>query len=131
MVSVAVAPALADHDRTDLPGLEAHLAQIPPDAVIFDDYDVSSWMLFHVPQASLVIDSRVELFDQHYVSGYYDAVMARPGWQDFVEQTGASWAVLKAEAPLSQAMLKAGDWAAVETADGYMLLERMPAQESG
>jgi hypothetical protein len=98
------------------------LRRISPGEVVLADYDISSWMLFHVPQASLVVDSRTELFDDDYLSDYVRAMQAKPGWRRFVEHTRAEWAVLREDSPLATALEERSGWQRAAEGDGYLVL---------
>ncbi|NNM46342.1 hypothetical protein [Knoellia koreensis] len=123
LLGAALAPSTARDLRHTPTALAATLAAIPAGTVVFNDYNVSSWMLYHDPDLQLVIDSRLEVFSDDWVKAYSNALSAGPGWQDFVGSTDASEAVLRSDRPLVARLVNQG-WLEVAAADGYLVLRK-------
>jgi hypothetical protein len=100
------------------------LRRIPAGTVVFDDYDISSWLLYEAPDLELVVDSRTEVFSTEYLTQYTNALRAKPGWDSFVDETGASWAVLRKGAPLTDALQRRAGWVATASSPEYIVLKQ-------
>ncbi|QGN56696.1 hypothetical protein [Nostocoides sp. HKS02] len=124
LAGLVAAPASARRPLLTPTALLPAIAAIPSGSTVFDDFNVSSWMLHTYPHLQLVVDTRIEVFAPAYVNGYAAALDARPGWQSFVAHTGANWAVLRQEVPLAGALERAG-WATTASRDGYVVLHRV------
>lgn len=124
VVGLFAAPTSARRPLLTPTALAPAIATIPDGSTVFDDFNVSSWMLYTYPRLNLVVDARIELFSPAYVNGYAAAVDARPGWQSFVQRTGAHWAVLREEVALASALERAG-WTVGARRDGYVLLQQV------
>lgn len=122
LLGTLLARPLSHHDRTSPGSLGGDLQKVPSGAVLLDDYNVSSWLLANHPRLRLVIDSRTELYSPEYLRRYVSAWQARPGWRAFVSQSGASWALLRENAPLADALMRRAHWREVSSSGGYVLL---------
>jgi hypothetical protein len=102
--------------------LDPALSRIPANSVVFDEYSLGGWLLWRHPHLRPVIDPRVEVYETAYVQQYVRALAAMPGWNETVHQSGAHYAVLPSDSPLTAA-LKAGDqWMEQQQTEGYSLL---------
>lgn len=101
---------------------EPALDRLPAATILLDYYAGSSRLLFAEPQLHLVVDTRTGVFDDAYVRDYLDCLRARPGWQGFVDRSGASRALLPTQAPLAVALQERQGWTVVQRSQGYVLL---------
>ncbi|MDQ6716686.1 MAG: hypothetical protein M3Z83_11310, partial [Actinomycetota bacterium] len=120
--SACLAIPLGRLSHDPVAGFSANLAQLPADSVVLDLPDTSGWLLLNQPRLRLVMDTRAELYDPDYVERYLAALRAQPGWDDFVDQTRATSALLPVEAPLATALTERRGWHLVQTANGMVLL---------
>ncbi|SDP25541.1 Dolichyl-phosphate-mannose-protein mannosyltransferase [Pedococcus dokdonensis] len=124
-VGAAVTPALGSGTGPLVPGgLSPALAQLPARTVVFNEYGTGGWLMLTQPDLDPVVDERTEIYTTQYMTAYTDALMARAGWQDTVERSGATVAVLRKEQPLSSA-LRADGWQVVGT-DGEFAMFSAP-----
>ncbi|KQU69467.1 hypothetical protein [Phycicoccus sp. Root101] len=105
-------------------GLDQQLDRLPRGTVVYDEYSVGGWLLWRHPQLAPVIDPRVEVFDLAYVQRHVATLAAGPGWDTAVADSGATYALVPDAAPLSAALLRSGEWTALGTDAGYVLLAR-------
>lgn len=122
LLAAALCGPVSHRDRSPAAAFESALARMPSGTVLFDWYDVSSRLVFAEPHLSLVIDTRIEVFDPAYVRGYFAAVGAQPGWEAFIGRSGATRALLPIEAPLTVALQERRGWSVVQRSGDYVLL---------
>ncbi|WP_295692701.1 hypothetical protein [Lapillicoccus sp.] len=122
VLAAALCVPVSHLDRIPGAAFEPRLDAMPSGTVLFDWYDLSSRLVFAEPQLHLVIDTRIEVYDAAYVAGYASAVRAQPGWEAFVDRTGATRALLPAEAPLTAALQEQRGWLPLQRSGGYVLL---------
>ena len=123
LAGLALAPMTSRHMRHTPTALEPAIAAIPAGSVVFNDFNVASWMLYAYPELELVVDTRLEVFDDEYVEAYSRALRGDRGWQETVDASGAQWAVLRESLPVV-GDLQQRHWRRVDRADGYVVLER-------
>ena len=105
-------------------GLDRQLDGLPTGTVVYDEYSLGGWLLWRHPQLAPVIDPRVEVFDAGYVREHVDTLAAATGWEQSVARTGATYALVPGNAPLSAAMVSSGRWSTLGSDAGYVLLRR-------
>jgi len=105
-------------------GLDQQLDRLPRGTVVYDEYSLGGWLLWRHPQLAPVIDPRVEVFDLAYVQRHVATLAAGPGWDTAIADSGATYALVPDAAPLSAALLRSGEWTALGTDAGYVLLAR-------
>ncbi|MGZ4749711.1 MAG: hypothetical protein ACXVYU_01450 [Oryzihumus sp.] len=104
-------------------GLSAPLSALPKGTVVLDDFAQSGWLLWSQPQLVPVIDLRSEIYDPAYIDAYRRAEAVRPGWQEFVQHTGARVAVLETRSPLALALREERGWRVTASKARFSLLE--------
>lgn len=102
--------------------IDAELSQLPSHTVVLDDFGISGWLLWQHPDLVPVADLRGEIYDHQYLSNYRDALLAKPGWEGFVERTGARVALLDKDSALADALEHRSQWAVIRTTSEFVLL---------
>jgi hypothetical protein len=103
-------------------GLNAALDKVPPHTVIFNDSMLGGWLLWRHPRLEPVIDGRAEAFPKAHFEGYIKASQVRDGWQDFLETTSSTYALVELHSPLATALDERLHWRSLGRAGGYVLL---------
>lgn len=122
VMAAALSGPVSHHDRSPNDAFEPTLDAMPSGTVLLDWYDLSSRLLFAEPHLRLVIDTRIEVYDAAYVSDYLTALRGQPGWEAFVDHTGATRALLPAETPLTAALQERRGWRVLQQSGGFVLL---------
>lgn len=104
--------------------LDQQLDSLPAGTVVYDEYSLGGWLLWRHPDLAPVIDPRIEVFDLDHVREHRDTLAAAPGWDASIDRIGANYALVPDAAPLSSAMLRTGQWSALGSDAGYVLLQR-------
>lgn len=102
--------------------LNATLDRLPPHTVIFNDFLLGGWLLWRHPNLEPVLDGRAEAFPKSQFEGYIKTSQAGAGWQDFLEKTSATFALVKEGSPLATALDERLHWRSLGRDDGYVLL---------
>jgi len=127
LAALVVAAPVASHvaqQPTRVPlGLASQMHGIPAGSVVLDDDDLSGWLLWSQPQLVPVVDIRSEVYSAAWLHRYVAATTAAPGWREFVRDTGARYAVLRTDSPLTGALGARLGWRTLGQDRGYTLLE--------
>jgi len=139
LVLVVAGVALLPVWRPTVPGLDAPagvLQQAPPgitaalqDAArdgdrIYLPQAWASWIEFAVPQSTVVLDSRFELFSEPLWQAYVNVSRGLPGWPEQLDAWGVTLIVVASEQPggLLEQLLEHPGWRAIHRdADGIVL----------
>ena len=65
--------------------------------------DIRSWVLWSQPKVTLVFDSRSEIYSRRFHLEFARLMAAAPGWDDVVDRTGASYALVLQDSPIAAA----------------------------
>ena len=74
------------------------------------------------PNLEPVLDGRAEAFPKSQFEGYIKTSQAGAGWQDFLEKTSPTFALVKEGSPLATALDERLQWRSLGRDDGYVLL---------
>jgi hypothetical protein len=114
--------AAAQQFPGDVGAVDSALAELPDGTVVLDDFALSGWLLWRHPSLKPVIDLRVELYSAQHIDAYRRAERVQPGWEDFLTQTRATYAVLRSDSALGAALQHRLDWSTVAVGGDYELL---------
>lgn len=124
VMAVPLAGAVAQNPEGVPVHLAAQLRQIPNGTRVIATGDVTGWLLWSAPNLKPVEDIRIEIYDPAYVHRFIEAMAAGPAWRGFVQDTGATVALLKEDSPLATALQERAHWRATGSDAGYLLLRR-------
>jgi hypothetical protein len=123
-IAAPLAITSAAADPTDVPtALLPRLTAMPAGTRVLAQGDLTGWILDKSPQLRLVEDLRIESYSSTFIKRYIAAMAAQPGWESFVQDTGAKVAVLPTDSPLQAALREQSHWTTLATAGGIVLLE--------
>jgi hypothetical protein len=122
---MALSPYGATSSRypATLASADAVLACRPPGEIVFNSFGLGGYLLWHHPHLTPVVDLRIEIYPWEHLESYLRARDAKPGWQESVQSTGASFALLSPDSKLIEA-LKRESWEVVADEPGGVLLSR-------
>ncbi len=118
----ALAPGIASRPGNMPTPVAAGIDRLPRDTVVLNDDGAGGWLLLAHPEVHPVIDTRTYLFDIPYIERYMAARAARPGWERFVEETGATAAVLRSDEVLVPALVDDLGWSVTQSSGGWSVL---------
>ena len=103
--------------------LRAQLSVLPPGTVVLADGDISGWLFWAEPAVRPVLDPRIEIYSQAHLRAFVSTMAAAPGWQQFVERTGARYALVRSDAPIATALVEHAGWSRIGKDAGLVLLK--------
>lgn len=124
LVAVPFAGAVAQRPEGVPLRLAAQLQEIPNGTVVIATGDVTGWLLWSAPNLKPVEDLRIEIYDPAYVRQFIETMAAGPAWRGFVNDSGATVALLKDDSPLATALQERAHWRATGSDAGYLLLRQ-------
>jgi hypothetical protein len=107
---------------TGMGSIDRALSAVPQRSVVMNDFGISGWMLWTHPQLVPVADLRVEIYPTDYLTRYIDAENAAPGWEAFIRETGARYALVERRSAIGDALVHEAQWAPVATSTRFVLL---------
>lgn len=124
MVIGSVVPTTADEPGPDYSiGFSDQLERLPADAVVLDDLGDGGYLTWKYPNMRITVDGLSDQYSFDYLADAFGAAALEPGWQDFVAETGADFALLAVDSPLATGLDLTG-WTEVASDDLRVLLER-------
>ncbi len=101
---------------------------LPDGSVVLVDDGIGAWMEWAVPEVDPVIDGMLDAYPVGYIRDFFDFRDLQPGWQDFVDRSGARVAVVRRDAPVAAALQDQLGWRRVATDGAWVYLTAGPAQ---
>ena len=124
-LSIPVALAVGEETDTAPAMLTSQLKALPTGTVVLDHDDLSGWLMWVAPQSRPVIDLRSEVYDAAYHIRYTRALQVLPGWDQFVASSGATYALLRDDSAIAEALRTRLGWTPIGVDKGYILLKAM------
>lgn len=121
-----VVPHTAAKPASSLPtAFDDRIRALPQGAVLFNDLRDGGYLMWRHPEVSIVGDGLTDQYSPSWVRGWFGALENEPGWEQFVSETGAGFALLETEKPIVTSLRSHG-WTVVAESGGRSLL-RKPA----
>jgi len=98
------------------------LAALPDGATVAVEDSTGAWIEWRFPRLDPTIDGMLDAYPVDYISAFNDFRELRPGWQGFLERSGAHDAVLLAHSPLSAAVQEQLHWRVVQRDGAWVYL---------
>jgi len=102
--------------------LKPQLSLIPSGTIVLAEGDISGWLFWADPQVRPVFDPRVESYSAPYIRTFVSAMAAAPGWRQFVDRTGARYALVVTGSPIATALVERAGWSQIGKDAGFVLL---------
>jgi hypothetical protein len=123
LVAAAPLSAARAQDPVAVPQLlKSQLSLIPSGTVLLAEGDVSGWLFWADPQVKPVLDPRIEIYPPAHVRAFVSAMAAGPGWRQFVDRTGARYALVLTGSPIATALRERAGWSQIGKDAGFVLL---------
>lgn len=122
LVSAGPAGAKAFGYPVGMGRIDRALSAVPAHSVVMADFGVSGWLLWTHPDLVPAADLRMEMYPNAYLHRYLDAGNADPGWQGFIDQIGARYALVERTSAIGDALVHERRWTAIATSSTFMLL---------
>jgi hypothetical protein len=124
VAAFALAPVVADQPAKVPASLASRLDAIPAGTTILSDHSLSGWLMWTQPDVKQAFDLRSEIYSAEWIRRFQSAVAVQPGWQDFITDTHARYALLPNGSPLGLALGERLGWQREAPAQGFALWKR-------
>ena len=123
LVAAAPLSAARAQDPVAVPDQLRHqLSLIAPGTVVLAEGDISGWLFWADPQVRPVLDPRIEIYSPAHVRAFVSAMAAEPGWLQYVNKTGARYALVLIGSPIATALVERAGWSQIGKDAGFVLL---------
>jgi hypothetical protein len=104
--------------------LEAH-ADVQGPLVSPDDW--GGYLIYRLyPRVRMVVDDRHDFYGEQFLKSYLKMVHVEPGWEDFLQQSGAHCVVVPKSSALANILAETGSWHAIYADDVAVVFVRTP-----
>lgn len=107
--------------------LDNRLAQHPDGTRVLNDWDSGAYFLWRHPQLDLVMHGYGDVFTDEEIQRNVTISLARPGWDELVEDLDADIAVVVPDTTLAYSLTTQEGWTVIDGDDDFLLLEPPPA----
>jgi hypothetical protein len=121
-VVTVLAPNRSVYDPPVPANVNTVLSRLPTNTVVFNEYVLGGWLEWEHANLSPVIDTLADAYRPTYLADYVSAVRLGPGWERFLRQTGARYALLTPSSPLAVELQKHWGWRTVAFSPSAELL---------
>jgi hypothetical protein len=98
------------------------LRSLPGDAVLINELGDGGFLAWRYPELRIVGDGLTDQYPVEWLERWFMALQGEPGWEEFVERSGADYALLDDDTPLRLGLLSMS-WSVVEQEEGRVLLK--------
>jgi hypothetical protein len=98
------------------------LSSLPRDAVLINELGDGGFLAWKYPELRIVGDGLTDQYEVEWLDGWFRALGGEPGWDEFVERSGAEYALLEDDTPLRLGLLSL-EWSVVQHEEGRVLLK--------
>lgn len=102
--------------------IDASLGRAPAGSVVMVDFGVSGWLLWRHPDLTPSADLRMESYSHSYLHRYLDAAEAKPGWDSYLHDVHARYALVERSSALGDALVREKGWRTEATSARFVLL---------
>ncbi len=106
------------------------LDALPSSAVVFNDLGDGGYLAWRHPGLRIVGDGLSDQYAASWLSDWFGALDADPGWCQFLHRTGATWALLQKDSRLT-AELEEAHWVVAQEGQDRVLLHRTGPTSQG
>jgi hypothetical protein len=123
---LVVVPVVYQPPPTDS-AVDRALDRLPPGTVVFNEFDVGGYLVWRHPDLHPVIDGLITPYSPQYVADDFRALDAAPGWQRFVDASGARAALLLSRSRVTR-LLEDDGWVTAARYNDYVVLRPAGAE---
>lgn len=102
--------------------LTPQLSAIPSGTVVLTQGDIGGWLFWADPGVKPVLDPRIEIYPPAYIRALATTLAAGPGWRQYVDRSGARYALLLTGSPIATALVERAGWSQLGKDAGFVLL---------
>lgn len=111
-MSVALNPQTVEQARRDLlpVGAVAYLEARQPPGPLFNSYNWGGYLIWAARDYPVYVDGRTDLYDDDLLQVYLEVALARPGWEEQLDEMGANTVLVETDSPLAQVLRLSKGW---------------------
>lgn len=98
------------------------LSSLPDDAVLINELGDGGFLAWKYPDLRIVGDGLTDQYPVEWLEKWFMALEGESGWEEFVERSGADYALLHDDTPLRLGLLSM-NWSVVDQEEGRVLLK--------
>jgi hypothetical protein len=102
-------------------------AGIRPEGPVLTPDLWGGYLILEWPAAKVWVDGRWDMRGDAFFERYSDLVLARPGWEAILDQSGIGWVLMPPGAPLARALGQDGAWTLWGEDGVTVVYQRKPA----
>jgi hypothetical protein len=102
--------------------VEGALAGLPTGTVVFNHDAFGGWLEWKHPNVAPVIDTMEDAYQPAYIVRYVAAMQLAPGWEAFMRQSGAHYALIYPSSPLAAELQRHWGWRPLASSPSAVLL---------
>jgi hypothetical protein len=121
-LAVTVPTKAAEPDQFFPSSYATSLQALPEEAVVINELADGGYLAWRHPDLQIVGDGLTDQYPVEWLDSWYSSLLGAPDWQEFVEQSGADYALLYETTPLRLGLLSEG-WTTVQTGQDRLLLK--------
>jgi hypothetical protein len=123
LVVLAVAvPGTSASNASHPPWADDALSDLPSGTVVLNEWDWGGYLMWKHPDLNLVMHGYGDMFTDAELDRNVDITLLKPNWDEQVESTGASVAMLDPQSSLAYALERSRGWTVVRQDDDAVLL---------
>ncbi|MFC7362886.1 hypothetical protein ACFQO6_21630 [Nocardioides astragali] len=100
---------------------DSQLSVIPDDAVLINELGDGGYLAWKYPDLRIVGDGLTDQYSVEWLESWFKARLGEPGWDEFVQRSGADYALLDDSSPLRLGLMSLG-WSIVQEGQDRVLL---------
>jgi hypothetical protein len=104
--------------------VNAALDDLPQGTVVFNEYTLGGWLEWEHRNVVPVVDGMTDAYDPAYLAAHGNAISLGVGWETFLDDSTADFALLRKSSPLALELQNHAGWKQVEATPAYLLLHR-------
>jgi hypothetical protein len=86
-----------------------HARGLPPGRG-FTTFDWGGYLDYALPEYHVYIDSRSDVYSEAFLRDYATVIGLQPGWQQVLDRYNVRWAIVPADAPITQMLALSPGW---------------------
>ena len=122
LLLAAMVPGTSTASPADREWVDDALHNLPPETVLLNEWDWGGYLMWKHPQLDLVMHGYGDTFTDEELDRNVDITLLRPEWDEQVESTGATVALLDPDSSLAYELERSAGWAVVREDSQVVLL---------
>ena len=79
-----------------------------PTGNLFNSYNWGGYLIWALPETSVFVDGRTDLYNDEIISQWLQAYQGQPGWDEILQRWQVTWVLIEKDAPLRRLLEQSG-----------------------